>query len=139
MSDLATRLTKAESDSGRLSEENERLSEQLASNVERPVAEGQESGRQVSFFSPAFFSSFPWLRGGLLLGSLQNGVENGHPAVRSDDKFVTEQIQKAAAASDEWQNKYQLVIQEKDDMWVMTDGRFLPSSVHKLFYLFQRT
>lgn len=53
MSDLSSRLSKAEKESARLAEENERLSEQLASNVERPVAEGQESN------------------------SKQNGMENG--------------------------------------------------------------
>jgi len=44
LSTLKQKLTEKEKETSRLLEENERLSEQLASSVERPAAEGEEAG-----------------------------------------------------------------------------------------------
>ena len=78
----------------RLADENERISDQLASMAERPAAEGQEANGQESF----------------------NG--NGdHHAPPSEDLEPTE-IKKTAELEQEnpWQQKYLAISQEHEQM-----------------------
>jgi len=91
---VKSRLADKEQEAVRLMEENERLSEQLASSVERPAADGEEAGEKSEV--------------------------NGHAeAPVTESPEVTIAAEKAAAAvqqAEEWREKFEVLHMEHEKM-----------------------
>lgn len=89
LNDLNRKVKLSQEEASSLAEENERLSEQVASSLERPVAEGQEANNK------------------------QNGVENGHSSAVEESKKQMRVNEEEMAVL---KKKYTILLQEKETL-----------------------